>query len=130
MNEKQLLNCLLIVLPGTVSSAACQVITNEQMNLEEKVSKINGLFRVSSGLSWDRQTDFLSTELFDQVRSTLFNVEGLKVEENEDTILLALSTLWLAMAKHLGLNSEDLIGLVWTRDSFCLAVGYLTNLNA
>lgn len=92
------------------------------MDLEDKVSKINGLFRVSSGLSWDRQTDFLSTELFDQVRSTLFNVEGLKVEENEDTILLVLSALWLAMAKHLGLTSEDLIGSVLKHinDNICL----------
>jgi hypothetical protein len=50
-----------------VSSAACQVMNSDQWTMEEKVSKINGLFRVSSGLSWDRQTDFLSTELFDQV---------------------------------------------------------------
>jgi hypothetical protein len=39
----------------------------DQLNLEEKVSKINGLYRVSSGLSWDRQSYFLSTELFEQV---------------------------------------------------------------
>jgi hypothetical protein len=44
-----------------------------------------------------------------QVRTTLFNVEGLKVEASDaDTILLVLASLWLAMAKHLGLTSEDL----------------------
>jgi hypothetical protein len=80
----------------------------EQTSLEDKVSKVNGLYRVSSGLSWDRQTDFLSPELLDQVRTTLFNVEGLKVDDNDDTILLVLTTLWLAMSKHLGLSTEDL----------------------
>ena len=94
---------------ASVSSAACQVITHGGFDLDEKISKVNGLFRVSSGLSWDRQTDFLSTELFEQVRSTLFNVEGLKIDENDKQLLLVLSTMWLAMAKHLGLTSEDLL---------------------
>jgi hypothetical protein len=81
----------------------------EQISLDEKVSKVNGLFRVSSGLSWDRQSDFLSPDLFAQVRTTLFNVEGLKIDENDDQLLLVLTTMWLAMAKHLGLTSEDLL---------------------
>jgi dimeric dUTPase (all-alpha-NTP-PPase superfamily) len=89
--------------------AACQVIGLDGVNLDEKISKVNGLFRVSSGLSWDRQTDFLSTELFEQIRMTLFNVEGLKIDEKDDQLLLVLSTMWLAMAKHLGLSSEDLL---------------------
>ena len=93
-----------------MSSAACQVMNTDQWNMEEKISKVNGLFRVSSGLSWDRQTDFLSVELFERVRSTLFNVEGLKVDESDDTMLLVLSSLWLAMSKHLGLTAEDLTG--------------------
>ena len=79
------------------------------MTLDEKVSKVNGLFRVSSGLSWDRQTDFLSADLLDGVRTTLFNVEGLKLDENDGQLLLVLTSLWLAMAKHLGLSSEDLL---------------------
>ncbi len=45
-----------------------------------------------------------------QVRSTLFNVEGLKVDESDETMLLVLSSLWLAMSKHLGLTADDLTG--------------------
>lgn len=97
-----------MIFSDSVASAACQVMIAEQTSLEDKVSKVNGLYRVSSGLSWDRQTDFLSPELLDQVRTTLFNVEGLKVDDNDDTILLVLTTVWLAMSKHLGLSTEDL----------------------